>query len=77
MSEKEEGREVLCFASYCGDENPNCTDKKPCPICLGMSNVYRVYPDGRLEYVRELAPEWNIDPPSWRKPSSAKRLTKP
>jgi hypothetical protein len=30
---------VLILASYCGDENPNCTDIKPCDECLKMCNI--------------------------------------
>lgn len=58
-------REVLLFASYCGDDNPRCTTGSPCADCLAMSNVYSVEMDG-AEYVRQLAPsrpesdEWQI-----------------
>jgi hypothetical protein len=34
-----DGRRVLLLASYCGDDNPNCCDKRPCPECLAMDNV--------------------------------------
>nr|BDD47652.1 hypothetical protein 1 [bacterium] len=32
-------RPVLLLASYCGDDNPNCTDTKPCDECLKMCNI--------------------------------------
>ena len=30
---------VLILASYCGDDNPDCTEERPCDECLGMCNV--------------------------------------
>lgn len=48
-------REVLLFASYCGGDNPDCSDRSPCADCLAMSNVFKVNFDGAV-YVRELAP---------------------
>jgi hypothetical protein len=30
---------VLLLASYCGDDNSNCTDAKPCDECLKMCNI--------------------------------------
>lgn len=48
-------REVLLLASYCGDENPDCSDKVPCPDCLAMCNVYEVDFEG-ARYLRSLAP---------------------
>ena len=32
-------RPVLLLASYCGDEESNCTDTKPCNECLKMCNI--------------------------------------
>ena len=32
-------RPVLLLASYCGDDNPNCTDTQPCDECLKMCNI--------------------------------------
>lgn len=59
------GAEMLAFTSYCGQDDPkNCTPARPCPSCLGMSNVFKVW--GRIEYVRQLAPEWNNEPPPIR-----------
>jgi hypothetical protein len=52
-------REVLYFTSYCGGDNPDCSDKRPCPVCLGMSNVYSIPADLPATYVRQLAAEWN------------------
>lgn len=48
-------REVLLFCSYCGGDNPKCTDRAPCADCLAMCNVYRVDLDHAV-YVRELDP---------------------
>lgn len=54
-------REFLLFASYCGDDNPDCSDERPCPVCLGMSNIYRLLPNGDMAYVRQMSPDWNTD----------------
>lgn len=51
-------REVLFFASYCGDDNAACSARRPCPVCLGMSNVYEIPADTQITYKRELAPHW-------------------
>lgn len=51
-------REFLLLASYCGDDNRHCSAKRPCPVCLGMSNVYSIPADTPLTYVRELSPDW-------------------
>lgn len=56
-----EPREVLFFASYCGDDNSACSARRPCPICLGMSNVFRIPAGTAIEYVRELEPNWNVN----------------
>lgn len=32
-------RRVLLLASYCGDDDPNCTESVPCRDCLGMCNI--------------------------------------
>jgi hypothetical protein len=32
-------RPVLLLASYCGEDNPNCTNIKPCDECLKMCNI--------------------------------------
>lgn len=53
-------REWLLLASYCGDENPLCSKAKPCPACLGMSNVFTFPEDVTPHYERELAPTWNV-----------------
>ena len=70
-------REVLLFTSYCGGDNPDCSPSRPCPVCLGMSNVFRVK-GGSMTFARELAPSWNgIDalshPESLRSPAEATR----
>lgn len=33
---------MLLLASYCGGDNPSCTDERPCVDCLGMCNVFEV-----------------------------------
>lgn len=48
-------REVLFFCSYCGADNPACSDRAPCADCLAMCNVYEVETDGAV-YVRVLDP---------------------
>lgn len=48
-------REVLFFCSYCGDDDPACTDQAPCADCLAVSNVFEVEMDGAV-YKRVLAP---------------------
>lgn len=30
---------ILLLASYCGGENPECSDAHPCIDCLKMSNI--------------------------------------
>lgn len=47
--------EVLLFCSYCGSDNPACSDQAPCADCLAMCNVYEVEIEGAT-YVRTLAP---------------------
>lgn len=32
-------RKILILASYCGEDNSNCSDDHPCPECLEMCNV--------------------------------------
>lgn len=51
-------REVLLFASYCGDDNTACSDVRPCPICLGMSNVVSIPASTPLVHDREFEPRW-------------------
>jgi hypothetical protein len=38
----ERPRKVLLLASYCGDDDPTCTDDRPCVECLQMCNVFEV-----------------------------------
>lgn len=47
--------DVLLLASYCGDDNPACSDLRPCQDCLSMSNVFSV--DRLGPYRRELGRE--------------------
>ena len=35
-------RRVLILASYCGGDDPNCTEQTPCNECLRMCNVAEV-----------------------------------
>lgn len=35
-------RRVLLIASYCVEDNPECTDDRPCSDCLRMCNVAEV-----------------------------------
>ena len=46
-------REFLLLASYCGDSK-ECTDRRPCPACLDMCNVFTITAEGTLIYEREL-----------------------
>ena len=32
--------EWLLLASYCGGENPECSERRPCYDCIRMSNVF-------------------------------------
>lgn len=70
--------EVLFFCSYCGDDDPACTDKAPCADCLAMCNVYEVELEGAV-YKRELAPgresatEWQQKLTKLLMPLSGKR----
>ncbi|MDR6431245.1 putative ATP-dependent serine protease [Brucella pseudogrignonensis] len=78
-------REVLFFCSYCGDDDPACTDQAPCADCLAMCNVYEVEFEGAV-YKRELAPrresatEWQqkltrlLMPLSGKRPLSRSRF---
>lgn len=36
---------MLLMASYCGGENPKCTDELPCEDCLKMSNIVLIPKD--------------------------------
>lgn len=36
---------MLLMASYCGGENPKCTDELPCEECLKMSNIVLIPKD--------------------------------
>jgi len=38
-SSPEMTRRVLLLASYCGDDDPACTDSVPCRDCLEMCNI--------------------------------------
>lgn len=43
-------REFVLIASYCGDDDSACSEKRPCPSCLAMCNVFSE--DGT--YLRQL-----------------------
>jgi len=36
---------MLLMASYCGGENPKCTDELPCEECLKMCNIVLIPKD--------------------------------
>ena len=36
---------MLLMASYCGGDNPKCTDELPCEDCLKMSNIVLIPKD--------------------------------
>lgn len=42
--------EYLLLASYCGTDNDECNEKRPCADCLAMCNVF----DGSGNFLREL-----------------------
>jgi hypothetical protein len=58
------GREYLLLASYCGNDNPRCTNRRPCSDCLAMCNVFCVT-DPEPVYLRQLgnAPKPHPTPP--------------
>lgn len=72
-------RRVLLLASYCGADNPNCSDDFPCDECLKMCNVCEVdgnvRPIGGFDYLKSLSDqpqedaccEWAVIPdhPFW------------
>lgn len=66
-------REVLFFASYCGGDNPACTDAAPCSDCLAMCSVFEVEMGGAV-YVRQLAPD-REESDAWK--SKLARLLRP
>lgn len=35
-----EKREYLLLASYCGEDNDACTERRPCEDCLAMCNIF-------------------------------------
>jgi len=39
---KPKKRQVLLLASYCGNDNPNCSEERPCYECLQMCNIAEV-----------------------------------
>lgn len=43
-------REYLLLASYCGDDNADCAECRPCSDCLAMCNVF----DEQGKFLREL-----------------------
>lgn len=62
-------RQVLFFASYCGDDNTACSDIRPCPVCLGMSNVYEIPDDTLIKYLRQFSDDGaHARAPKVRKP---------
>lgn len=51
-------RRVLLLASYCGTDNTACSDARPCPVCLGMSNVAEIPLATPLNVLGSLEPRW-------------------
>lgn len=53
-------RRVLLLCSYCGEDNPECSDDSPCVECLQMCNVAEVDGEinvlGGLEYISSTRP---------------------
>jgi hypothetical protein len=52
------GKRVLLLASYCGGDNPDCSDRHPCNECLHDDNVAIIETGtirvlGGLDYVKE------------------------
>lgn len=47
------GERVLILASYCGGDNPSCSDAHPCNDCLAMCNV--AITTGDLHIIGELS----------------------
>ena len=51
-------KRMLVLASYCGGENPNCSDERPCNLCLADCNVALVRGQikvlGGLDYIQSL-----------------------
>lgn len=45
-------REYLLLASYCGNDNADCTEGRPCRACLAMCNVFKVA-DESPSYLRQ------------------------
>lgn len=39
---KPKKRRVLLLASYCDEDDPNCSEEFPCPECLQICNVAEV-----------------------------------
>ena len=57
MDSVERAREYLVLASYCGDDNPKCTNRRPCGDCLAMCNVFRIEASAEdMAFERELGP---------------------
>jgi len=51
---------ILLLASYCGEDNPKCTDEVPCLECLKMcnvasANVEKLSVHGGWDYMRSIA----------------------
>jgi hypothetical protein len=49
-AELEAGHEYLLLASYCGNDNDDCSDSCPCSDCLAMCNIF----DANGKFLREL-----------------------
>ncbi len=38
----EQGTIVTLLTSYCGDDDAECTDRKPCRECMEMCNTFEI-----------------------------------
>ena len=46
---------LLALASYCGDDNEDCSDAYPCRECLDMCNIFEInMSDTKYKYIGEL-----------------------
>jgi hypothetical protein len=46
------GDYMITVASYCGNDDPHCTESKVCKDCLDMSNIFVI--SGQFDFVEEI-----------------------
>ncbi|MGR9413114.1 hypothetical protein [Rhizobium leguminosarum] len=64
----------LLLASYCGGDNDNCSEQRPCQDCLAMCNIY----DENGQYVSELGKSLTLkDDPGNGEAERLTRLARP